>query len=154
MEPHRRLSPQLRSQAIALAMEMSYRRAASLLQAWVPEVSAMAIWEEVQRLGEEERAKAERAREEVFEQGMPTPGKRAVETLHVEADGVYVRRTCRMSSGCGTSLAWRLVTGRRRPKKSSLRGSGWAKPTSLADEEASVWRMWIFCMKSGTASRR
>ncbi|SIS49384.1 ISLre2 family transposase, partial [Alicyclobacillus vulcanalis] len=92
LEPHRRLSPQLRSQAIALAMEMSYRRAASLLQAWVPEVSAMAIWEEVQRLGEEERAKAERAREEVFGQGIPTPGKRAVETLHVEADGVYVRR--------------------------------------------------------------
>ncbi|SIS68187.1 Uncharacterised protein family (UPF0236) [Alicyclobacillus vulcanalis] len=46
LEPHRRLSPQLRSHAIAWATETSYRRAASLLHACVPEVSAMAIWEE------------------------------------------------------------------------------------------------------------
>ncbi|AEJ43092.1 conserved hypothetical protein [Alicyclobacillus acidocaldarius subsp. acidocaldarius Tc-4-1] len=50
-EPRRRLSGKLRDQAVALALDVSYRRAAEILQTWVPDISAMAIWQEVQRLG-------------------------------------------------------------------------------------------------------
>lgn len=90
-EPRRRLSGKLRDQAVALALDVSYRRAAEILQTWVPDISAMAIWQEVQRLGGEKRARAELEREKVFEQGDAPGGRRKAETLFVEADGVYVR---------------------------------------------------------------
>lgn len=45
----------------------------------------------MQRLGGEKRARAALEREKVFEQGNLTAGTREVETLYVEADGVYVR---------------------------------------------------------------
>uniref|UniRef100_UPI001A8CD29C ISLre2 family transposase n=1 Tax=Alicyclobacillus fructus TaxID=2816082 RepID=UPI001A8CD29C len=91
LEPRRRLSPRLREQAVALALDVSYHRAAKILQTWVPDISAMAIWQEVQRLGGAKRARAALERDEVFGRGASTPGTREVETLHVEADGVYVR---------------------------------------------------------------
>ncbi|EJY56810.1 hypothetical protein URH17368_0509 [Alicyclobacillus hesperidum URH17-3-68] len=90
-DPRRRLSGKLRNQAVALALDVSYRRAAEILQTWVPDISAMAIWQEVQRLGGEKRARAELEREKVFEQGEVPSGTSKVETLFVEADGVYVR---------------------------------------------------------------
>ncbi|AEJ43987.1 ISLre2-like element ISAlac1 family transposase [Alicyclobacillus acidocaldarius] len=90
-EPRRRLSGKLRDQAVALALDVSYRRAAEILQTWVPDISAMAIWQEVQRLGGEKRVRAELEREKVFEQGDAPGGRRKAETLFVEADGVYVR---------------------------------------------------------------
>ncbi|WP_174519954.1 UPF0236 family transposase-like protein, partial [Alicyclobacillus sendaiensis] len=68
-DPRRRLSGKLRDQAVALALDVSYRRAAEILQTWVPDISAMAIWQEVQRLGGEKRARAELEREKVFKQG-------------------------------------------------------------------------------------
>jgi len=90
-DPRRRLSGKLRDQAVALALDVSYRRAAEILQTWVPDISAMAIWQEVQRLGGAKRARAALERDEVFGRGASTPGTREVDTLYVEADGVYVR---------------------------------------------------------------
>ncbi|WP_062310641.1 ISLre2 family transposase [Alicyclobacillus sendaiensis] len=91
LEPRRRLSAKLREQAVALALDVSYHRAAEILRTWVPDISAMAIWQEVQRLGGTKRARAALERDEVFGRGASTPGTREVDTLYVEADGVYVR---------------------------------------------------------------
>lgn len=43
LEPRRRLSGKLRDQAVTLALDVSYHRAAEILQTWVPDISAMAI---------------------------------------------------------------------------------------------------------------
>ena len=79
-----RMSPGLREQAVTLAMEMSYRRAAKVLSQWVPAITAMAVWQELQRAGEAERQQAAASRERVFERGQ-------VRELCVEADGVMIR---------------------------------------------------------------
>ncbi|MCL6444508.1 MAG: ISLre2 family transposase [Alicyclobacillus sp.] len=86
-----RVSPLLRKKAVMLATEMSYGRVAKVLQEFMPDISPMAIWEEVQRVGAAQRRRAEGCRAEVFERGQTPPGKRRVDTLHVEADGVFVR---------------------------------------------------------------
>jgi hypothetical protein len=86
-----RVSPRLREKAVALAVEMPYHRVAKVLQEFVPSISAMTIWQEVQQLGAAERQWAESWRKAVFEQGQTPPGQRRVDELHVEADGMVVR---------------------------------------------------------------
>ncbi|MCL6593276.1 MAG: UPF0236 family protein, partial [Alicyclobacillus sp.] len=86
-----RLSPDLREKAVVLATEMSYHRAAKVLSMFVPDITAMAVWKELQRVGEAEREQAAMYREEVFGRGQAPDGQRRVSELHVEADGVMVR---------------------------------------------------------------
>lgn len=76
---------------MTLAMEMSYRRAAKVLSQWVPAITAMAVWQELQRAGEAERQQAAASRERVFERGQVPEGRRQVRQLCVEADGVMIR---------------------------------------------------------------
>lgn len=91
LTPRQRVSPRLREKAVALAVEMPYHRVEKVLQEFVPSVSAMTIWQEVQQLGAAERQRAESWRKAVFEQGQTPPGQRRVDELHVEADGMVVR---------------------------------------------------------------
>jgi hypothetical protein len=86
-----RVSPGLRLRAVALATEVPYHRAAKILQEWVPGISPMTIWNEVQQLGAAERGWVESWRKAIFEQAQTPPGQRNVEELNVEADGVMVR---------------------------------------------------------------
>jgi hypothetical protein len=91
LEPRQRLSPWLREVVGKLAVEVPYRRAAGFLGELVPGVSAMGMWQVVQRAGGRERSAAEAARAAVFERGEAPVGERKVEELCVEADGVLVR---------------------------------------------------------------
>jgi len=91
LEPRQRLSPWLRELAGKLAVEMPYHRAAGVLGELVPGVSAMGIWQVVQRAGDAERRAAEAAQAAVFERGEAPVGERKVEELCVEADGVLIR---------------------------------------------------------------
>ncbi|QZA34234.1 UPF0236 family transposase-like protein [Hydrogenibacillus sp. N12] len=75
---------------VDLATEMSYHRAAKVLQSWVPGISVMTLWKQVQRVGEQERQSAKEKQELVFERGEVPPGERQVRELAVEADGVWV----------------------------------------------------------------
>lgn len=86
-----RVSPGLRLRGATLAAEVPYHRAAKLLEEWVPGVSPMTIWKEVQQLGAAEREWVESWRKAVFERGQTLPGQRRVEELNVEADGMMVR---------------------------------------------------------------
>jgi hypothetical protein len=91
LTPRQRVSPRLREKAVALAVEMPYHRVAKVLQEFVPSVSAMTVWQEVQQLGAAERQWAESWRKAVFEQGQTLLGQRRVDELHVEVDGMVVR---------------------------------------------------------------
>lgn len=86
-----RISPGLREQAVTLATEMSYRRAAKVLSLFGPAITAMAVWQELQRAGEAERQQAAACRERVFGCGQVPEGRRQVRELCVEADGVMIR---------------------------------------------------------------
>jgi hypothetical protein len=88
--PRQRVSARLREHMVALATEVSYHRAANILQTWVPGVSVMTVWQAVQRVGEQERQRAEEQQRLVFEQGEVPAGERQVKELAVEADSVWV----------------------------------------------------------------
>ena len=88
--PRQRVSARLREQMVALATEVSYHRAAHILQTWVPGVSAMTVWQAMQRAGAQERQRAEEQQRRVFERGEMPDGQRQVKELGVEADSVWV----------------------------------------------------------------
>jgi hypothetical protein len=76
LEPRQRLSPWLRELAGKLAVEMPCHPAAGVLGELVPGVSAMGIWQVVQRPGDAERRAAEAAQATVFERGQtPVTGE-------------------------------------------------------------------------------
>ena len=85
-----RVSDRLREQMVELATEMSYHGATRVLQGWIPDISVMTLWKEVQRIGEYERKRAEESQHLVFDRGEIPRGDRQVEELAVEADGVWL----------------------------------------------------------------
>lgn len=91
-EAGERLTPRMRKLAVELGVEMPFRRAAKLLGMLVPGVSAMSIWQVTKRAGEAAQEEGSKLREAVFERGEVPEGKREVETLCIEADGVFVRQ--------------------------------------------------------------
>ena len=89
-----RLSPKVRMHLVSLATQMSYHRAAQVLEQFMPSVSAMRIWQEVQRLGAEQDEEIAVKRQARYGGGGATAAqapKRAVSKLYVEADGMWVR---------------------------------------------------------------
>lgn len=89
-----RLSPKVRMHLVDLATRMSYHQAAWTLAQFMPHVSAMRVWQEVQRLGAtlDEVVKAKReARYAGKDARTIQDPKRRVSKLYVEADGMWVR---------------------------------------------------------------
>lgn len=90
LEKRQRLSPRLKEMAVELAADLPYRRAAKFLEYLVPGVSAMSVWDALQAVGEQARAKTERLRQKVYDQGEMEAGEE-VANLRIEADGVLVK---------------------------------------------------------------
>lgn len=93
LAPGRRVSPWLAEQAAALAVEMPYHRAAKVLEGTTLgaiDLSAMAIWHEVQAGGEGLAREAERQRAAVFEDGELPGGTRQSERVNIEEDEMWV----------------------------------------------------------------
>lgn len=89
----RRVSPWLAQQAAALAVEMPYHRAAMVLQETTLgaiDLSAMAVWHEVQAAGEELAREAEHQRAALFEDGELPGGTRKSERVNIEEDEMWV----------------------------------------------------------------
>ncbi|MCL6564649.1 MAG: ISLre2 family transposase [Firmicutes bacterium] len=90
LAPRERLSPGVQALVVQAVQETSYHGAARLLRAWIPSLTAMACWHVVQRVGARIQAQQASHRATVWEHGEAPTGARRVDTLHVEADGVWV----------------------------------------------------------------
>jgi hypothetical protein len=90
LAPRERLSPGVQALVVQAVQETSYHGAARLLRAWIPSLSAMACWQVVQRVGARLQAQQATERAAVWDRGEAPTGARRVDTLHVEADGVWV----------------------------------------------------------------
>jgi hypothetical protein len=88
--PRERLSPGVQALVVQAVQATAYHGAARLLRAWIPSLSAMACWQVVQRVGARIQAQQATARTAVWDRGEAPTGARRVDTLHVEADGVWV----------------------------------------------------------------
>ena len=92
LEPRKRISPRLERMMLEMGTETTFRKASTLLEYLVPGVSHMTVWSEVQRAGARAKKEAEEIRAEVFEDGVIPNGKRIVERLNIEADGVMIKQ--------------------------------------------------------------
>ncbi|MCL6444415.1 MAG: ISLre2 family transposase [Alicyclobacillus sp.] len=89
-----RLSPKVRMHLVELAATMSYHQAARTLSQFMPQVSAMRVWQEMQRMGArlDEAVQAKReARYAGHSERTKRDAERKVAKLYVEADGMWVR---------------------------------------------------------------
>lgn len=92
LTPRKRVSPRLERMMLDMGTETTFRKASTVLEYLVPGISAMTVWSEVQRAGAMAKKEAEEIRDEVFEDGVIPDGKRSVQRLNVEADGVMIRQ--------------------------------------------------------------
>ncbi|PZM90907.1 MAG: ISLre2 family transposase [Actinobacteria bacterium] len=93
LEPRERLSPLVQEQAVNLALDLPYHRAATQLEALTlgaVSASAMKVWAATQAAGAAARAQAETRQRAVFDDGEVPPGEGCPEALYVEADEVSV----------------------------------------------------------------
>ncbi len=87
-----RLSPRMRESALDLGTETSFRRAARIMNRFVPGISPMSVWEVVKQAGEAVQSEGEALRRAVFEDGEIPEGKHSASVLFLEADGVIVNQ--------------------------------------------------------------
>ena len=90
IESRKRVSPRLSKMMLEMGVEMPFRKAAALMEYLVPGLSAMKVWNEVQRAGAKAKEEAEELRRRVFEDGEVPTGKKEAKQLNIEADGVMI----------------------------------------------------------------
>jgi len=78
LEERRRLTPRMAKLGVELGTEMPFRRAARIMEYLVPGVSAMAVWSEVEKAGEQAQEEAKNLRAAVFDQGVVPQGQKTV----------------------------------------------------------------------------
>jgi len=93
LEARQRLSPVVEEVAVSFAVNMPYRRAAECVKEstlGTVEVTAMQVWQAMQKTGEAAKQRSAERRQAIFEAGEEPPGQDKLETLNVEVDGVNV----------------------------------------------------------------
>jgi Uncharacterised protein family (UPF0236). len=90
IESRKRVSPRLSKMMLEMGVEMPFRKAAALMEYLVPGLSAMRIWNEVQRAGAKAKQEAKEIRRRVFEDGEVPVGRKEAKQLNIEADGVLI----------------------------------------------------------------
>lgn len=90
--PRKRVSSRLEKMMLDMGTETSFRRASTMLEYLAPGISPMMVWSEVQQAGARAKKEAEEVRAEVFEDGVIPDGKRSVQRLNIEADGVMIKQ--------------------------------------------------------------
>ncbi|MGI6406413.1 MAG: ISLre2 family transposase [Syntrophaceticus sp.] len=90
--PRRRISPRLERMMLEMGTETTFRKASNTLEYLVPGISHATVWDEVQRAGARAKQEAEEKQGELFEDGVIPEGKRSVNSLNIEADGVMIRQ--------------------------------------------------------------
>jgi len=90
IEKGKRVSKRMEKLMLELGTEMSFRRAAKILQYLVPGISHQKIWEEVQKAGEKASREVEEKREAIFEDGEVPVGRKKIGRLCIEADGIFI----------------------------------------------------------------
>ena len=86
-----KVTPRLKELLIKLGSELSFGRAAEIVEYLAPGVSAMKVWQSLQEVGETLRQEGEEKRAAVFEKGEVPEGKEVARELCIEADGVIIR---------------------------------------------------------------
>lgn len=86
-----KVTPRLKELVIKLGSELSFGRAAEIVEYLAPGVSAMKVWQCLQEVGECLREECEEKRAAVFEKGEVPEGKEVAPELCIEADGVIIR---------------------------------------------------------------
>lgn len=92
LAPRKRVSPRLERMMLDMGTDTTFRKASTVLEYLVPGVSPMTVWSEVQRAGARAKKEAEEVRAEVFEDGVIPNGKRSIQRLNIEADGVMIKQ--------------------------------------------------------------
>ena len=90
--PRKRVSSRLERMMLDMGTDTTFRRASTMLEYLVPGISPMKVWSEVQQAGARAKKEAEEVRAEVFEDGVIPDGKRSVQRLNIEADGVMIKQ--------------------------------------------------------------
>lgn len=88
----KRVSPRLEGMMLDMGTDTTFRKASAMLEYMVPGVSHMTVWSEIQRAGARAKKEAEEVRAEIFEDGVIPNGKRSVQRLNIEADGVMIKQ--------------------------------------------------------------
>lgn len=94
LKAHQAATPKMQLICVKLCGEMSYRKAADVLEDWLAGLlSHSTCWRMLQRIGRAAVSAETAAVEAVFVRGEVEPevGERCVERLYMEVDGVYVR---------------------------------------------------------------
>ena len=141
-EPRQRVTPRLGALALELGTEMPFRRAAKILGFLAPGVSAMTVWNQVQRAGEKAEREAKERREEVFAKGLVPQGSRQAEKLRLEGDGLMVRaqRSKQRYSEVKLVVAYEGKTaGRRRALENRKIVAGLAGGKEIWEEAAAYF---------------
>lgn len=89
-EEERRLTPRREKLAVELSTEMTFRRAATIMNFLVPEVSPMTVWRVAEKAGQRAVEEGRRERAKVFEGGQVPTGSKPISQLFIEADGVLI----------------------------------------------------------------
>jgi hypothetical protein len=144
--PRQRLTPRLEAMALELGTEMPFRRAAKVLDFLAPGVSAMTVWNEVQKAGEKAAREAKERREAVFVKGRVPRGSRQANKLGLEGDGLMVRaqRSKKRHSEVKLVVAYEGKTaGRRRSLENKRTVAGLVGGREIWEEAAAdfgaVW---------------
>lgn len=86
-----KITPRLKELAVKLSTELSFARAAEILNYLVSGLSPMTVWQATQEVGEILQQEGKEKRVAVFERGEAPGGKEVAPELCIEADGVIIR---------------------------------------------------------------